>query len=200
MVSNRVFRIYRLMGPMNRGHLLTGCLRDYEMARHLVEEDRLVADKTGLLEFHCPGHMAMQHGFHPLARLFASFRQVPCRNRAELSLLGGHATISGSCTMKSILMTLVIACMSTSACVSTSAMAQSGSTTLTMTCAQARGIVSSQGSVVLHTGPNTFDRYVRDGSFCALQEVARPTWVRTSDSAQCPIGGVCRSVEIDNGR
>ncbi|MCG7391786.1 hypothetical protein MHY87_02550 [Microvirga sp. ACRRW] len=73
----------------------------------------------------------------------------------------------------------------------TGAFAQSS--TLAMTCAQARGIVASQGAVVLRTGPTTYDRYVRDGSFCALQETARPAWVRTADSAQCPVGGVCRS-------
>jgi hypothetical protein len=69
-----------------------------------------------------------------------------------------------------------------------------------MTCVQARGIVASRGAAVLHTGPATYDRFVRDGSFCALQETARPAWVRTADAAHCPVGGVCRSVEIDNGR
>jgi hypothetical protein len=83
---------------------------------------------------------------------------------------------------------------------STFAIAQSGSTTLAMSCAQARGIVASQGAAVLRTGPATYDRYVRDGSFCALQETVRPAWVRTADVAQCPVGGVCRSIEIDNGR
>lgn len=82
----------------------------------------------------------------------------------------------------------------------TGALAQSGATTLTMTCAAARGIVASQGAVVLRTGPTTYDRYVRDSSFCALQETARPAWVRTADIAQCPVGGVCRSVDIDNGQ
>jgi hypothetical protein len=82
----------------------------------------------------------------------------------------------------------------------TGASAQSGSTTLAMTCAQARGIVASQGAAVLRTGPATYDRYVRDGRFCALQETARPVWVRTADVVQCPVGGVCHSVEIDNGR
>lgn len=82
----------------------------------------------------------------------------------------------------------------------TSAMAQTEATTLTMTCAAARGIVASRGAVVLRTGPVTYDRYVRDARFCALQETARPAWVRTADAAQCPIGAVCRSVEIDNGR
>lgn len=83
---------------------------------------------------------------------------------------------------------------------STGTMAQSAGTTLSMTCNQARGIVASQGAVVLHTSPTTYDRYVRDSSFCGIASVARPAWVRTADVPQCPIGGVCGSIEIDNGR
>jgi hypothetical protein len=80
------------------------------------------------------------------------------------------------------------------------AMTQSGTTALNMTCAQARGIVASQGAVALRTGSTTYDRYIWDRSFCTLQEAARPAWVRTADVARCPIGAVCRSVEIDNGQ
>jgi hypothetical protein len=82
----------------------------------------------------------------------------------------------------------------------TGALAQSGPTTLAMSCAQARGIVAAQGAAVLRTGPMTYDRYVRGSGFCALQETAQPAWVRTADVVQCPIGAVCRSVEKDNGR
>lgn len=96
--------------------------------------------------------------------------------------------------MKPLLVSIAIAGLTTGA------IAQSDPTTLAMTCAQAKGIVASRGAVVLRTGPTTFDRYVRDGSFCAFQETVRPVWVRTADVAQCPVGGVCRSVEIDNGR
>ncbi|MEE1609814.1 hypothetical protein [Microvirga sp. CF3016] len=96
--------------------------------------------------------------------------------------------------MKPLLVSVAIAGFATGS------LAQSGPTTLGMTCAQARGIVASRGAAVLRTGPATYDRYVRDGSFCALQETARPAWVRTADVAQCPVGGVCRSVDIDNGR
>ena len=96
--------------------------------------------------------------------------------------------------MRPILVPVVIASLTTGA------VAQPRPTTLVMTCAQARGIVNSQGAVVLRTGPTTYDRYVRDGSFCALQEMAWPTWVRTADAAQCPIGGICRSPEIENGK
>jgi hypothetical protein len=83
---------------------------------------------------------------------------------------------------------------------STCAAAQSGSTTLAMTCAQARRIVIAEGAAVLRTGPMTYDRYVRDSSFCAFQETTQLAWVRTADVIQCPIGAVCRSLDIDNGR
>jgi hypothetical protein len=95
--------------------------------------------------------------------------------------------------MKPILIAVAIAGLATGA------HAQSGPTTLSMTCAQARGAVTSQGAIVLRTGPTTYDRYVRDSSFCALQETAWPAWVRTADIAQCPVRN-CRPSDIVNGR
>ncbi len=82
----------------------------------------------------------------------------------------------------------------------TGAMSQQGPATSEMTCAEAMGLVASRGAVVLRTGPAAYDRYVRDASFCAVQEMARPAWVRTADAGQCPIGRVCGSIEIDNGQ
>jgi len=95
--------------------------------------------------------------------------------------------------MKPTLIAIAIAGMATGV------HAQSGPTTLSMTCAQARGIVASQGGVVLRTGPTTYDRYVRDSSFCALQETAWPAWVGTADVAQCPVRN-CRPSDVVNGR
>jgi hypothetical protein len=83
---------------------------------------------------------------------------------------------------------------------STGVWAQSTVTTQTMTCAQAKGAVATQGAVVLRTGPTTYDRYVRDNSFCAQQEIIELRWVGTSDATRCPIGGVCRPIDFDNGR
>lgn len=97
-------------------------------------------------------------------------------------------------SMRPILLFLAIAGTATGA------MAQPGPTTLTMTCAQARRIVASQGAVVLRTGSTTYDRYVQGSSFCALGETVHPAWIRTADAAQCPVGGVCRSVDLENGR
>lgn len=95
--------------------------------------------------------------------------------------------------MKPILGFLAIAGLATGA------VAQSGPTTLNMTCAQARGIVASQGAVVLHTGPTTYDRYLRASTLCVLGETLHPAWIRTADAAQCPVGGVCRPVDLENG-
>ena len=96
--------------------------------------------------------------------------------------------------MKPILISLLMTSFATGA------MSQQGPATPEMTCAQAMGLVASQGAVVLRTGPSVYDRYVRDASFCAVQEMARPAWARTADVGQCPIGRVCRSIEIDNGQ
>ncbi len=99
----------------------------------------------------------------------------------------------GEASMRPILLFLAIAGMAAGA------MAQPGLTTLNMTCAQARGIVASQGAVVLRTGPTTYDHYVRGSSFCAPGERVHPGWGRTADATQCPVGGVCRSVDLENG-
>ena len=69
---------------------------------------------------------------------------------------------------------------------------------LDMTCNQVRGIVASQGAFVLHTGPTTYDRFVRDTSFCLRPNVAQVTSIRTADAAQCPVN-VCRETTIEQG-
>ena len=99
-----------------------------------------------------------------------------------------------SAAMKRGLVSLIVTAAATGA------IAQSGPTTQVMTCAQARGLVASQGVVVLHTGPGAYDRYVRNSTFCIGLTRAEPPWVRTADIAQCPIGGTCVPAEIDNGQ
>jgi hypothetical protein len=75
----------------------------------------------------------------------------------------------------------------------TGALAQSEPSVHSMTCAQAKEIVSSRGAVVLHTGPTTYDRFVRDDNFCEEDEAAPLAYVGTVDVAECPIGRVCQS-------
>lgn len=47
----------------------------------------------------------------------------------------------------------------------------------TMSCSAAAGLVASHGAIVLGTGPNTYGRFVRNGSLC---EFARPPGPLTS--------------------
>jgi len=72
-----------------------------------------------------------------------------------------------------------------------SAQAQRASTTA-MSCTQARGTVSSQGGIVLGTGGATYDRFVRDRSFCEITEITIPAFVPARDDANCFIGYRCK--------
>jgi hypothetical protein len=59
--------------------------------------------------------------------------------------------------------------------------------TRTMTCEQVRGLIQSRHAVVLTTGPNTYDRYVRQfGNECDWPEVPVSAYVPTRDGS-CPV-------------
>ena len=79
----------------------------------------------------------------------------------------------------------------------TSAQAQQRPSTPNMTCGQAQQLVARNGAIVLGTGTYTYDRYVRDRSFCLRDEYIDPAWVPTRDTAQCPVGYLCKSGPID---
>lgn len=69
--------------------------------------------------------------------------------------------------------------------------------TRNMSCAQAAALVRREGAAVLSTSSTTFDRYVRDISFCSGGEVLRPEWVATRDAPQCYIGYTCYTPSRD---
>jgi hypothetical protein len=69
------------------------------------------------------------------------------------------------------------------------AFAQGRPNTVGMTCGQANSIVSQRKAVVLATGPNTYDRFVRYESLCP--DYARPAFVPTRDNPNCNIGFYC---------
>lgn len=77
------------------------------------------------------------------------------------------------------------------AALASGAQAQGRPSTLAMSCAQAQGLVAQSGAVVLTTGPYTFDRFVRNRSFCTPDENLEPTWAPTRDVAQCLVGYRC---------
>ncbi|MDO9426896.1 MAG: hypothetical protein Q7T93_08670 [Methylobacterium sp.] len=71
------------------------------------------------------------------------------------------------------------------------AVAQARLATPDMTCAEAAGLVTRTGAIVLTTGPFTYARLVRDGGFCPLPEVPKPAFEATRDAARCFVGYTC---------
>ena len=71
------------------------------------------------------------------------------------------------------------------------AFAQSRPSTTTMSCASATNLVIARGAIVLGTGGDTYERFVRDASFCFKGQVTRARFAPTSDNAQCMIGWRC---------
>jgi hypothetical protein len=54
-------------------------------------------------------------------------------------------------------------------------------------CQQIMSVIAAQGAVVLSTSPTTYDRYVRDGSFCLPGQVTESDYVQARDAAACPV-------------
>ena len=81
--------------------------------------------------------------------------------------------------------------------VATAALAQRASTTA-MTCGQARAFLAARGAAVIGTGGQTYDRFVRDRSFCQPTEVTRTAFVPTRDTPSCFIGYRCIEPSLDD--
>ena len=73
------------------------------------------------------------------------------------------------------------------------ALAQSGRPdTRQMTCAQAQALVQQRGSVVMTTGPTTFDKFVANASYCLPQtNSVRAKYAPTKDNPKCAVGNRC---------
>lgn len=78
------------------------------------------------------------------------------------------------------------------------AFAQARPATPRMSCAAAARLVQRAGAIVLTTGPNTYDRFVKDRRFCQTTEVTKPEWVRTADDPQCFIGYSCHESDRED--
>lgn len=70
--------------------------------------------------------------------------------------------------------------------------------TLDLTGSQVQQIVQDQGSVILDTGANTFDRYVANASFCLVGENAQAAYVPTADSSANFVGYTCEENTDDS--
>ncbi len=72
------------------------------------------------------------------------------------------------------------------------ALAQARPLSTRMSCSQAAGLVHARGALVLGTGVHTYDRFVRDRSFCEITEYIEPGFAPTLDHAQCFVGYTCK--------
>ncbi|MDI4663205.1 hypothetical protein K9U40_02450 [Xanthobacter autotrophicus] len=79
-------------------------------------------------------------------------------------------------------------------------LAQARPDTLAMSCRDAAALVNARGAVVLGTGPNIYDRYVREIRFCSAAEQLKPEWVKTRDNPQCFVGYTCYVPSRDNNQ
>ena len=73
------------------------------------------------------------------------------------------------------------------------ALAQARPQSPALSCATNRQTVIANGAIVLGTGGYTYDRFVRDRSFCQVDEYADPAWVPARDTPQCFVGYRCKT-------
>ena len=58
----------------------------------------------------------------------------------------------------------------------------------TMSCDQVRGLIRSEGAVVMSTGRHTYDRYVTDSRQCFTSaDVAVRAFIAAQDTQSCPV-------------
>ena len=85
------------------------------------------------------------------------------------------------------------------ALLTTSALAQQRPSTPLMSCSAAGRLVASQGAIVRGTGPQTYDRFVRDVGFCERDETTEPLYAPAADTPQCFVGYRCKSLSQERG-
>ncbi len=95
-------------------------------------------------------------------------------------------------------MSRTVAVMIAATMLITAAVAQNRPSTTAMTCHQAADLVYARGAIVLGTGGHTYDRFVRDRSFCQITEATERAWVPTRDTPACFVGYRCYEPSRDD--
>jgi hypothetical protein len=80
---------------------------------------------------------------------------------------------------------------------STAAFAQGRPSTTAMTCSAAHSLIEQRGALVIGTGGDTYDRLVRDMSFCEHGQKTKPRFAPTRDNPQCYVGDYCFDESLD---
>lgn len=74
----------------------------------------------------------------------------------------------------------------------TGTQAQPRPSTVVIPCGASQQLVLARGAIVLGTGGYTYDRFVRDVSFCAVGEYAQQAFVPARDTPACFVGYRCK--------
>ena len=74
----------------------------------------------------------------------------------------------------------------------TGAQAQTRPSTVAMPCGASQQLVLTRGAIVLGTGGHTYDRFVRDETFCAIGEYTQQAYVPSRDTPSCFVGYRCK--------
>jgi hypothetical protein len=82
--------------------------------------------------------------------------------------------------------------------VANAAFAQASPNSLTMSCSAARATVQQGGAVVMYSGPDIFDRFVSNVSYCEGNEWTVPAWIPTEDNPHCLVGKRCKEIELNS--
>ncbi len=91
--------------------------------------------------------------------------------------------------MKKVTPVLLLTAMA--AIIPLEALAQHRANTNGMTCGEARTIVRRSGAVVLSTGTYTYERFVKNRSYCELNQTVKRVYVSTRDDNRCNVGYKC---------
>jgi hypothetical protein len=73
-----------------------------------------------------------------------------------------------------------------------SAQAQTRPSTVNMPCGASRQLVFTRGAIVLGTGGFTYDRFVRDQTFCDVTEYASAAYGPSIETPVCFVGYRCK--------
>ncbi|MCK7614141.1 hypothetical protein [Roseibium sediminicola] len=61
-----------------------------------------------------------------------------------------------------------------------------------LTCNEAQQLVQKSGSIVMTTGPSTFEKFVANASYCLPQSnQVRANFAPTKDNPECAVGNRC---------
>ena len=70
--------------------------------------------------------------------------------------------------------------------------------TRSMTASQVKQVLQEQGSAILKTAPNIYDRYVANSSYCEVGTHAKTAWVPTANSESAIVGYTCENNTYHN--